>query len=308
MSELSILGLAHHRYRPPVPFGITQADRLLHLYLIGQTGTGKSTLLLNLARQDAARGVGFCLIDPHGDLAEALHREITEPHLYWGVADPACSLGYNPLARVSAAHRPLVASGLIETLKKQWPDAWGARMEHLLRYAVLALLEQPSADLRDIMKLFVFKGFRRQVTERLTDPQVRAFWKHEFPTLNYQTSADGVSPIANKLGAFLAHPTVRTALCGPASPLRFRHLMSQNDLDVNVTKEKKLTNIRAAGRDENVVIVPARKLTIESALEFIDQDELVELTPDAIRVRKKILACNQRPKRRLEAIAAAEGA
>ena len=212
----SILGLAYKRYAEPAPFGILQRDRLMHLYVIGQTGTGKSTLLYNLAHQDAQHGRGFCLIDPHGDLAEDLHRNLDQPHTYWDVSDPTCPYGYNPLKRVSEAYRPLVASGLIETLKKQWPDAWGARMEHLLRHAVLALLEQPSADLRDIMKLFVFKGFRRQVTDAISDDQVRAFWKYEFPAMNYQTSSDGVSPIANKLGAFLAHPTVRQALCEPS--------------------------------------------------------------------------------------------
>ena len=237
MSQLTTLGLAYRRHLDPAPFGLTDIDRLLHLYVIGQTGTGKSTLLENLARQDAAHGTGFCLIDPHGDLAEALHRDIDSPHKYWDVADATCRLGYNPLQRVAPAHRPLVASGLIETLKKQWPDAWGARMEHLLRHAVLALLEQPTADLRDIMKLFVFKGFRRQIAERVTDPQVRSFWKHEFPALNYQTSSEGVSPIANKLGAFLAHPQVRTALCEPREPLRFRSLMDAGEiLLVNLAK------------------------------------------------------------------------
>lgn len=237
MSSTSVLGLAYRRYADPAAFGIAQPDRLQHLYAIGQTGTGKSTLLHNLACQDAAAGRGFCLVDPHGDLAETLHQELSAPHLYWNVADPGCPLGYNPLQRVAAAYRPLVASGLIETLKKQWPDAWGARMEHILRHAVLALLEQPRADLRDLMKLFVFKGFRRQVTESLSDPQVRFFWKHEFPAMNYQSSADGVSPIANKVSAFLASPTVRTALCEPAEPLRFRTIVDSGQiLLVNLAK------------------------------------------------------------------------
>ncbi|MEM9360475.1 MAG: DUF87 domain-containing protein, partial [Pseudomonadota bacterium] len=180
-SSTSMLGLSYQRSNDPAPFGIGQQDRLMHCYLIGQTGTGKSTLILNLAWQDVQNRRGFCLIDPHGDLAEQLHNQIDQPHLYWDVADPKCLIGYNPLTRVSEHRRALVASGLIETLKKQWPDAWGARMEHLLRYAILALLEQPSADLRDLMKLFVYKGFRRQITEAVTDPQVRFFWKHEFP-------------------------------------------------------------------------------------------------------------------------------
>jgi len=235
--QTPIIGLAFHRYQDLAPFGVGMRDRLLHSYLIGQTGTGKTTLLQNLAWQDARLGTGFCLVDPHGDLAESLHMSLGQPHLYWDVADAACPLGYNPLKRVSEQYRPLVASGLIEALKKQWPDAWGARMEHLLRHAILALLEQPAADLRDLTKLFVYKGFRRQITESLTDPQVRFFWKKEYPALNYQTSSDGVSPISNKIGAFLAHPTVRTALCEPAKPLSFRSIMDSGQiLIVNLAK------------------------------------------------------------------------
>jgi hypothetical protein len=237
LSHHYILGFAYRRYKSSGAFGLAIKDRLQHLYIVGQTGTGKSTLLQNLAWQDARQGTGFCLIDPHGDVAESLHHNVGVPHLYWDVADPACSLGYNPLAKVSAIHRPLVASGLIETLKKQWPDAWGARMEHILRFTVLALLEQPQADLRDILKLLTYKGFRRQVIDQVTDPQVLFFWKVEFPSMNYQGSADGVAPIANKLGAFLAQPAVRTALCEPSDPLRFRQIMDTGQvLIVNLAK------------------------------------------------------------------------
>ncbi|MEM9268981.1 MAG: hypothetical protein AAGA78_08600, partial [Pseudomonadota bacterium] len=116
-------------------------DRLLHTYVIGQTGTGKSTTLFNLALQDAHHGTGFCLIDPHGDLALNLHQRLSSKHHYWDVADPKSPYGYNPLTAVSAGLRPLVADGLISALKKQWHDAWGPRMEHLLRQALLALLE-----------------------------------------------------------------------------------------------------------------------------------------------------------------------
>ncbi|WP_298296693.1 type IV secretion system DNA-binding domain-containing protein [uncultured Litoreibacter sp.] len=239
-----IIGLIRRRNQPPATFGVPQGDRLMHMLCVGQTGTGKSTLIENLAFQDAHSGSGYCLIDPHGDLVESLHLKLERPHKYWMVADPNCGLGYNPLKRVNAAHRPLVASALIETLKKQWPDAWGARMEHLLRYATLALLEFTQADLRDLMKLFVFKGFRRQVVEQITDPQVLFFWKHEFPAMNYQNSADGVSPIANKLGAFLAHPAVREALCDPKTPLSFRAIMDNSEiLLVNLAKGRLGTDV-----------------------------------------------------------------
>ena len=227
--QFTALGIAHRRYGD-LPFGVRLADRLLHLYVIGQTGTGKSTFIGSLAYQDAQAGIGFCLVEPHGDLATALNEKLGSRALFWDVADPASPYGYNPLTPVAAAVRPLVASGLIDTLKKQWSDAWGARMEHLLRYALLALLEQPAADLRDVIRLFLDKDMRRGVVARVTDPQVRQFWTLEYPKMNFKTAIDGVAPIANKLGAFLAHPVVRRALCEPESPLRFRRLMDEGGM------------------------------------------------------------------------------
>ncbi len=223
------LGTAYHRYGDKV-FGIYQHDRLNHCYLIGQTGTGKSSLIANLARQDAERQQGFCLIDPHGDLAEQLHRSINTDHIYWKVSDAASPYGYNPLTRVPPRFRPLVASGFIETLKKQWADSWGPRMEHLLRYSILALLDQPRADMRDIVRMYIEPDFRRLVVARVTDQQVLAFWKVEFPKMKYLTAIDGVAPISNKLGAFLAHPIIRKAVCAPEQPLRFRRLMDEGQM------------------------------------------------------------------------------
>lgn len=235
-NPLATIGTASHRYGDR-PFGIPLRDRLSHLYIIGQTGTGKSTLLRNLAKQDAANGIGFCLIDPHGDLAQTLSTSLSVPHRYWNVADNQSPYGYNPLTHVSSSLRPLIASGLIETLKKQWADAWGARMEHLLRYATLALLEQPKTDIRDIMRLFVDQSFQKEVVGRVSDPQVKLFWTQEYPAMNYKTAIDGVAPIANKLGAFLAHPVIRKAMCEPDEPLRFRKIMDDGEiLIVNLAK------------------------------------------------------------------------
>ncbi|MDE2789540.1 MAG: type IV secretory system conjugative DNA transfer family protein [Paracoccaceae bacterium] len=135
--------------------------------------------------------------------------------------------GYNPLTPVPAEYRPLVASGLIDVFKKQWADAWGMRMEHLLRHAVLTLLDQPRANLRDVMKLFLSKGERARMLSRVTDPQLRSFWQDEFPEMNYKNAIDGVAPISNKLGVFLAHPNIRRALCEPKEPLRCRRIMDE---------------------------------------------------------------------------------
>jgi type IV secretory pathway TraG/TraD family ATPase VirD4 len=226
--------------RPPSRiFGIRQQDRLFHMFAVGQTGTGKSTLLLNMMRQDAERGQGFCLIDPHGDLAQAASRYAHATQLYWDVSDPNSPYGYNPLTYVTAEYRPLVASGLIETLKKQWSDAWGARMEHLLRYSLLALLDRPDSTMQDIMPMFLDKDFRNRVIASISDNQVKNFWTTEFPAMNYRTAVDGVAPIANKIGAFLAHPVVRKAICAPSEPLRFRKIMDEGKvLIVNLAKGK----------------------------------------------------------------------
>lgn len=209
------------------------------MYIVGQTGTGKSTLLLNMIKQDAEQKRGFCLIDPHGDLAEQVS-EIAGPNqIYWNVADPACPYGYNPLTHVSAEYRPLIASGLIDALKKQWADAWGARMEHLLRFSLLALLEQPKASIQDIMPMFLDKSFRQHVVSKISDPHVRDFWTMEFPNMNYKGAVDGVAPIANKLGGFLSHPLVRKMMCEPEQPLRFRQVMDDGGfLIVNLSKGK----------------------------------------------------------------------
>jgi hypothetical protein len=236
INPVTKLGLAYRR-RGDTPFGMHQRDRLLHLYILGQTGVGKSTLLYNMARQDALLGTGFCLIDPHGDLANDLAQVLPENTIIWNLADPDCPYGYNPLTHTSPRFRPLVASGLIEAFKKQWADAWGVRMEHLLRYAILALLDQPETDMQDIMRMFLEKEFRKSVIAQITDPQVRQFWTEEFPSMNYKTAADGVAPIANKLGAFLAHPIIRKSVCAPEKPLRFRQIMDQGRvLIINLAK------------------------------------------------------------------------
>jgi hypothetical protein len=181
---VTMLGLAHSR-NDHIRFGIREADRLSHVYIIGKTGTGKSTLLLSMAKQDLASGQGLFVIDPHGDLAADLYqlalgsgrRDIA----YWNVPDPASPYGYNLLRHVRADKIPLAVSGILDAFKKFWADAWGVRMEHVLRNALYALIEQRGSVLSDIIRLLTDKEYRRACASILTNEPVKTFWLKEFP-------------------------------------------------------------------------------------------------------------------------------
>jgi energy-coupling factor transporter ATP-binding protein EcfA2 len=222
-------------------FGIRQADRLSHLYLIGKTGVGKSTLLRSLARQDIAASRGFALIDPHGDLATQIMNDappaVRNRLLYLDAADPDQPFGYNPLRRVRDDRIALAASGLLETLRKLWPDAWGVRMEHVLRNSLFALLERDGSTLADLLTLYADKTFRRQVTARVRNETVRRYWKDEFDHYPDRYRLEVVAPIQNKLGALLSDPALNRILVAPAVDLHFRQMMDEGQILVaNLSK------------------------------------------------------------------------
>lgn len=212
-----------------------------HIYAVGQTGVGKSTLLEQLALQDARAGRGFALIDPHGDLVERVYSRISpdgrDRVVYFDATDPSQPYGYNPLRRVRADKIPLAASGLLEALHKLWPDAWGVRMEHVLRNSLYALLERDGSALPDILRLYSDKAFRRGVIAQVTNPVVRAFWKSEFANYPPRYAAETLAPIQNKLGAFMADPMLYRVLVNPAVDLHFRQIMDEGKiLLVNLAK------------------------------------------------------------------------
>jgi hypothetical protein len=222
-------------------FGIKQPDRLSHVYMIGKTGVGKSTLIETLARQDLSAGRGFALIDPHGDLVENIAANIPPDHanrvIYLNAPDPNQPYGYNPLRRVRDDKIPLAVSGLLETLKKMWPDAWGVRMEHVLRNTLYTLLERDDARLPDILRLYSDDDFRKETVKDIRNPVVKDFWKYEFNEYPARLRAEACAPIQNKLGALLSDPTLYRILVEPEIDLRFRSLMDDGKvLLVNVSK------------------------------------------------------------------------
>jgi hypothetical protein len=228
--------------RPPHrQFGIKQSDRLSHLYVVGKTGVGKSTLLQVLATQDLAQRRGFALIDPHGDLADRVLASASpaerERITYLNVPNPTQPFGYNPLRRVRDDKIPLAAAGLLETLRKLWPLAWGVRMEHVLRNSLYALLERDGATLLDVLRLYGDDTFRRSVVRGIRNDVVRRFWLNEFEHYPARMRAEAVAPIQNKLGALLSDPTLYRVLVTPAVDLHFRSLMDDGRvLLVNLAK------------------------------------------------------------------------
>lgn len=223
------------------PFGLRQADRLFHLHLIGKTGTGKTTLIETLASQDLAQGRGFALIDPHGDLVEriaaSVPERLRERVVYFNVPDPSQPFGYNPLRRVSRERRSLAASGLLETFKKMWTSAWGVRMEHVLRNAILLLLESDDAALPDLLRLLTDQGYRKGLAAASDNEQVRTFWLNEYEQYAPRFRADSIAPIQNKVGAFLADPLLYRILVNPAETISVRKIMDEGKvLLVNLAK------------------------------------------------------------------------
>src|SRR4051794_3088502 len=202
------------------PFGLWPQDRRAHMYVVGKTGTGKSSLLEGMIRQDVLAGNGLALFDPHGDLAERLNEWMPDSRrqdlIYLNVPDPEQPFGFNPLEGVPPLRRSLAANGIVEAMKKLFDDAWGVRLEYILRSALLLLLEQPQATLADVVRLFHEKDFRKEAAERVTNEQVKYFWTTEFEKYG-QKRSEAVTPIENKLGSFLVDPFVSRILTIPKS-------------------------------------------------------------------------------------------
>ncbi|MFH1393017.1 MAG: CxxC-x17-CxxC domain-containing protein [Patescibacteria group bacterium] len=222
-------------------FGIKIDDRRRHMYIIGQTGTGKTTLLMNMLVSDIAAGHGVGFIDPHGDMAESLLNCIPENRIkdviYFNPADMNFPIAFNVIEKVDPEIRHLVASGLMGVFKKIWPDVWSARMEYILNNTVLALLEIPGSTLLGINRMFSDKEFRKSVVDKLEDPVIKAFWTQEYAKYQQKYEQEATAAIQNKIGQFSSAAVIRNIIGQPQSSFDFRKAMDERKIIImNLSK------------------------------------------------------------------------
>lgn len=226
--------------RPPARrFGIKESDRAFHLHVIGKTGTGKSTLLLRLMQEDLKAGRGLTFIDPHGDAARRVatlaEKAGRKDVIYLDASSPA--YGYNPLKAVAPRFIPLAVSGLLEVFKKRFPDAWGVRMEHVLRNALYAILDTGGGTLQDVLRLFSDREYQEDLAKRIKNDVVREFWQVEFANQSDRYKGEAAGPIQNKISAFLADPSMRKIVTTKDHQISFRKVMDEGSvLIVNLAR------------------------------------------------------------------------
>lgn len=238
--DLSVIGVRRAAV-VPTPFGLSQSDRRGHLYVVGKTGTGKSTLLQNLIVQDIEAGRGLALLDPHGDLAEEILNYVPpwrDRHVvYFDPADLSHPIGLNLLEAVPPDQRAVIASGIVAAFRHIWGESWGPRLEYILFNTISALLDLPQASLLGVQKMLVDDRYRGFVTDRVKDPVVRRFWKHEFAAYDRRFMVEALSPIQNKVGQLFGSPALRNILGQSRSTISLRYMMdNQRLLIANLSK------------------------------------------------------------------------
>lgn len=231
--ELSLIGNTTFRLTN-TKFGIKRADRARHLYIIGKSGVGKSFLLQLLALSDIYQQHGFAVVDPHGDFAQDIMRYIPQDRVddvvYFNPADLEYPISFNPMENSDPNMRSSVASEIVGVLQKMFGNSWGPRLEHILRFTLLALLETPDATMLGITRMLTDKGYRKQIVANVTDPVVKAFWVNEFASWNEKFATEAVAPVLNKVGAFTANPLIRNVLGQSRSSFDIRKLMDEGKI------------------------------------------------------------------------------
>lgn len=231
--EINAFAKVAHKNKEVV-YGIKRGDRRRHMYVIGKTGTGKSTLLANMAINDLKNDEGICIIDPHGDLVETLLDYIPSRRMndviYFDPSDTEKTVKLNLFEGESIVHSELIASGIVSVFKKLYGYSWGPRLEYILRNALLTLLKTDQARLSDILELLTNKNFRKPIVESLDDPILKSFWVNEYDVLQEKQRTDSIASILNKVGQFVSSPIVRNIVNARKSSFSIEEVMNSGKI------------------------------------------------------------------------------
>lgn len=238
--QLTYFGTTDFRNRK-TKFGIKNVDRSRHVYIIGKTGMGKSTLLENMAAQDILNGEGMCFVDPHGSAIDTLLEYIPEHRIndvvYFAPFDTNYPISFNVMEDVDPDSRHLVVNGLMASFKKIWQDAWSARMEYILTNTLLALLEYPNSTLLGVNRMLAEKDYRDEVVKHITDSSVKSFWIDEYGKWDQRYAREAGAAIQNKIGQFTANPLIRNIIGQSESSFDIREIMDKQKIFlVNLSK------------------------------------------------------------------------
>jgi hypothetical protein len=293
-------------------FGIKKDDRRRHMYIIGKSGVGKSYALALLAISDIYAGHGACIIDPHGDLAEKVLKYIPKHRIkdvvYFNPSDTHYPLAFNPLECPDPNFKETIASGFVSIFKKQFGYSWGPRLEYVLRYSILALLDSPDSTMIGVIRMLTEKRFRQRVVKNIKDPVVKNFWEKEFATYNDRFQTEAVAPILNKVGQFIASPLIRNIVGQPVSTLNIRNIMdTQKILIINLSSGRigednsallgsmMITNIQLAAMSRADIPEEERKdfyLYVDEFQNFAT-DSFAKILSEARKYRLSLIVANQ---------------
>ncbi len=217
-------------------FGVYQIDRRKHMYIIGKTGTGKSTLIANLAINDIRNNEGLAVIDPHGDLSEVLLDYIPSYRVndivYLNPADIDRPFHLNPLEVTNPAQKELIASGIVSIFYKLYGDSWGPRLEYILRNVILTLVAIPNSTLMMVPEVLTNQKFRKKIVPELQDPVLVNYWTNEFEKMPDKLREESISPILNKVGQFLSSKVIRNIVGFPKSTVNLEDIMNSGKIAI----------------------------------------------------------------------------
>lgn len=243
MNEDKITSFGRTNYRGiRKKFGIRKKDRKYHMYIVGKTGVGKSTLIFNMIKQDIENNEGVAVLDPHGDLIEKTLKVVPQERIkdliYFNPLSEN-TLVFNPLEVKNPRESHLIASSLISVFKKIWFDSWGPRLEYILRNSLLTLVCFENATLFDLQRILNDENFRRNVVSKLRDTYLKNFWLNEFEKYSHRFRQEAISSIQNKIGQFLSNSLLRRIFFYPKSSFDLRKTMDNSKiLLVNLSKGK----------------------------------------------------------------------